>query len=87
MSHQAQLSDIYAADAGPPVPLLLTVEQLAALLEISVRSVWRLVSARRMPLPIRLGKSVRWRRLEIETWITAGCPTNEDCKLRTRIEK
>jgi predicted DNA-binding transcriptional regulator AlpA len=55
--------------------LLLTVEDVARLLKISIRSVWRLHSAGALPdpMPWELG-SVRWRRTDIETWVVAGRP-------------
>jgi excisionase family DNA binding protein len=54
--------------------LLLSAAEVAALLNISTRTLWRLLSARQVPEPIRLGGSVRWRREEVETWIARGCP-------------
>lgn len=55
-------------------PLLLTAEKVAELLDISVRTLWRLRSAGKLPTPVRLGGSVRWRAHEIVTWIEKGCP-------------
>ena len=60
--------------AGDLLPVLLTVHDLAAMLQISTRSVWRKRSAGAVPAPIPLGGLVRWRRSEIVTWIAAGCP-------------
>ena len=40
----------------------------------STRHVYRLADARKMPRPIKLGSLVRWRRVEIESWIASGCP-------------
>lgn len=59
---------------SPLTPLLIGADELAALLRISTRSLWRLLSAGRLPKPIRLGRSVRWRRVEVEIWINCGCP-------------
>ncbi len=63
---------------GSPRPILVTAETLADLLTISVRSVWRLHSAHRIPKPVRLAGNVRWRLIEIEKWIAAGCPSLEN---------
>jgi predicted DNA-binding transcriptional regulator AlpA len=64
-----------AAEARLPHPQLLTaVGGVAQLLGISVRSVWRLHSAHRIPEPIRLAGNVRWRVAEIQAWVDAGCP-------------
>jgi excisionase family DNA binding protein len=57
-----------------PEPLLINDHQAAALAGIS-RGTWcRLRAAGKLPLAIKLGGSVRWRRDEIERWIAAGCP-------------
>jgi predicted DNA-binding transcriptional regulator AlpA len=55
-------------------PLLLSAEKLAQILGISIRTLWRLRAAGKLPVPIRLGGSVRWRLADIEAWIAAGCP-------------
>ncbi len=54
---------------GSPQPLLLKDEEVASLLGISRRSVWRLVSSGRLPEPVRLGGSVRWRYQDIADWV------------------
>jgi predicted DNA-binding transcriptional regulator AlpA len=59
--------------------LLITASDLAHLLHISCRTLWRLNSADRVPVPVRLGNSVRWRIDEIRKWIADGCP---NCKSR-----
>ena len=54
--------------------LLVPAETVAKMLSISVRSLWRLLSAGRLVPPVRLGRSVRWRVTEVRRWIDAGCP-------------
>lgn len=74
-------------EASPPVPspiksshmsddggLLLRVEEVARLLGVSVRSVWRLTKQHRCPRPLQLGRSTRWRKSDIELWVAQGCP-------------
>ena len=56
------------------IPLLISVETLAEMLDISPRSVWRRLSSGEMIEPIKIGKSVRWRRQEVIDWVEAGCP-------------
>jgi predicted DNA-binding transcriptional regulator AlpA len=56
-------------------PLLISVETLAEMLDISPRSVWRRLSSGEMIEPIRIGSSVRWRLRDVEAWVEAGCPT------------
>jgi excisionase family DNA binding protein len=60
-----------------PVPELLDVNAVATQLGASSRTVRRLVDCGKMPRPISLGRSVRWRRTEIEEWIRQGCPKVE----------
>ena len=56
-------------------PTLLTVRQVAAMLGCSARHVYRLADRGAMPRPTKLGDVlVRWRRIEIESWLAAGCP-------------
>ena len=54
---------------------LLTDGEVAALVKISRRQVWNLLSRRQLPEPVRLSRSrsVRWRRSDIERWIANGC--------------
>ncbi len=56
------------------LPLLISVESVAELLDISPRSVWRRLSSGEMIEPIKIGKNVRWRRQEVIDWVEAGCP-------------
>lgn len=55
-------------------PLLVTAEGVAKLLQVSKRTLWRLLSMGQLLPPVRLGGSVRWRLDEIKQWIEAGCP-------------
>lgn len=53
---------------------LVTVDEVAGKLAVSTRSVWRLVSARKIVLPIKVGGATRWREAELIRWMAAGCP-------------
>ena len=55
-------------------PLLVTAVELAQLLHISTRTLWRLRSAGQLPQPVRFGGTVRWRLEEVRKWIAEGCP-------------
>ena len=48
---------------------MIDVREVATILKISTRSVWRLVSRGELPQPIRLGRNVRWRCSDIDRWI------------------
>jgi len=55
-------------------PVMMTARELATLLRVSARQIWRMLSAGRLPQPVRLGGVVRWRVAEVEKWIGEGCP-------------
>lgn len=57
---------------------LLNTREVSKLLSISPASVRRLDASGSMPKPIRLGKSLRWRRSELSSWIVAGSPNRKD---------
>jgi predicted DNA-binding transcriptional regulator AlpA len=66
------LGELRATEADEPC--LIAADALARLLDISTRGLWRLRSAGKLPKPVRLGGSVRWRLDEIRKWISDGCP-------------
>ena len=55
-------------------PLAFSAKELANRLGVSLRHIRRLDSAGKLPKPIRLGRSVRWPAVEIESWLDAGAP-------------
>ena len=57
-------------------PVLLTVKEVAEMLGLSERTVYRLADVNKMPRPVKIGAAVRWRRNELDTWIEDGCPTS-----------
>jgi predicted DNA-binding transcriptional regulator AlpA len=64
---------------APPAPML-DVHGFAEMLDVSVRSVRRLVDAGKCPPPVRLGRLCRWPRHVVEAWLADGCPSN--CRRR-----
>ena len=52
---------------------LLDVQDVAALLKVSPRTVYRLADSGKMPRPYKLGSLVRWRRTAVDAWIAEGC--------------
>ncbi len=57
--------------------LAISAKELAELLNVSLRQVWRLTASGRLPKPMRIGGSVRWSREEILLWFRSGCPDRE----------
>ncbi|NOY42980.1 MAG: helix-turn-helix domain-containing protein [Planctomycetes bacterium] len=66
------LSTQLSADAPPA---LLDVRAVAAMLGCSQRHVYRLADAGRLPVPVKLGALIRWRRDELNDWLDDGCPS------------
>ncbi|MHC4698284.1 MAG: helix-turn-helix transcriptional regulator [Planctomycetota bacterium] len=56
---------------------LWTVKDVAAALSVSPRQVWKLISSGGIVAPVRIARSVRFRRNEILRWIAAGCPARD----------
>ncbi len=49
---------------------LLRIEQVAELLSVGERTVWRWASAGRIPAPLKLSnKVVRWRQADIDEYL------------------
>ncbi len=48
---------------------LLRARELAALLAISIRTVWRLTAAGDLPAPVRFGGTTRWRHSDVVRFI------------------
>ena len=53
---------------------LLNVTDVAAVLRVGQRTVWRLRDAGRMPAPVSIAGCVRWRLADVAAWVDAGCP-------------
>lgn len=54
--------------------VLLSARHVAQMLQVSVRTLWRLLSAGELIKPVKIGHSVRWRKDELLRWIADGCP-------------
>jgi prophage regulatory protein len=67
-------NDALAATLNAPEPSLLSAESVARMLQVSVRTLWRLRSSGKLPKPVKVGGSVRWRADDVHQWIEAGCP-------------
>jgi predicted DNA-binding transcriptional regulator AlpA len=61
--------------------LALPAADVAKLLGISQRHLHNLNATGRLPRPIRLGRSTRWRVDELRDWLNAGCPARDKWEL------
>lgn len=68
-SSDAALAAGSTSAQGAPACELLTAADLCALLKLDARTLRVLRHEGRVPEPIKLGRSLRWRRAEIEEWI------------------
>ena len=50
-------------------PELLSVRDLARLLNVSQRTVWTLRNRGELPSPLKLGAGIRWRRATVPAWL------------------
>lgn len=66
-------------------PIAVSASDLAKMLGVSLRQVWRLNSAGKLPKPIKLGGSVRWNRQEIMDWFEVGCPDRRTWEARKGV--
>ncbi len=57
--------------------LCVSVRDLAGMLSMSVRHIQRMDAAGKLPRSVRLGRSKRWVRSEIESWLRAGMPNRK----------
>ena len=54
---------------------LLNATAAAEIAGVAERSWHRHVAVGRAPQPVRIGRSVRWRRGDIARWVADGCPS------------
>lgn len=62
---------------------LLTAREAASLCGLGLSTWWRYLSAGKIPAPVRIGGSVRWRRDELHAWMSASCPPREKWETMT----
>ncbi|NMC21743.1 MAG: helix-turn-helix domain-containing protein [Thermogutta sp.] len=68
-------------------PELMPVDDVARLLSVSRRTVWRMRDSGHLPAPVRLGGAIRWRRGDIENWIASGCPPVRTAKAKAEGDR
>jgi excisionase family DNA binding protein len=61
-------------ETGDGEAVLLSANRVAKMLQVSTRTLWRLHAAGKVVGPVKIGRSVRWRKDELMQWIAAGCP-------------
>ena len=56
-----------------PVASLINIDEVATILGVSRRTIYRMSSTGELPPRLRVGRSVRWRRSDIEQFIANDC--------------
>lgn len=55
-------------------------------LALSKRQIFRLNSCGRIPAPVKIGGSVRWRISDVELWLEWNCPDRKTFEARKEAE-
>lgn len=79
MLHRSPEYETIEADASEFTPRMIAAAELAKLLNISTRTLWRLRSAGKLPPPVRLGGAIRWLLTDIEGWLANRCSFGNNC--------
>lgn len=62
-----------ANDLNDRLPRLLTADDLAQILSLSIRKIRKMDAAGELPPRINVGSRVRWRETDINEFIRVGC--------------
>jgi len=68
------------------IPRLISVTDLAKMLSLSPRTVFRLRASEKLPPPVFVGGSVRWKFTDIELFLLCNCNMSE-FKARKEVEE
>lgn len=71
----AEAPSVIPSRGDPVEPIGLPAADGARLIGVSVSHFYQLHKTGRLPLPVRLGRAVRWLRQELVDWMNAGCPS------------
>jgi excisionase family DNA binding protein len=66
--------------------LAISARELAEMLGVSLRQIWRLNASGKLPKPVRIGGSVRWNRQEVMDWFDAECPDRRTWQARKAVQ-
>ncbi len=74
----SKLGEERGQEKPDPPSRLVDVKEVAQLLGLSRRTVWKMSTCGMLPPPIKLGRSSRWRRRDIESWIDGKAQAAEN---------
>lgn len=81
LKHSIETGEAMMNMAQTCVTKLLNAADVAKVLRVSERTVWRMRDAGRLIEPVRLGRSCRWRAEELTEWMGAGCPGLQEWRI------
>lgn len=61
---------------------LLTAKEAGQICRLSKRSWFRFSAYGKIPAPVKIGGSIRWRRSDIDLWLKMGCPDRKTFEAR-----
>lgn len=61
---------------------LLTAKEAGQICRLSKRSWFRFSACGKIPAPVRIGGSVRWRLSDVESWLAMDCPDRKTFEAR-----
>jgi len=67
--------------------LLISAAELGKLLGVNKSTVWNWHSSGRIPMPVHIGGTTRWKAEEIRRWVEAGCPPRAQWELLRADER
>lgn len=76
------LERAYAQDKPKIEPAVLTIGQVAQLLQVSSRTLYRLRDAGKLPQCVRIGGAIRWSRSVVEDWVQGGCKPEQTTRIK-----
>ena len=66
--------------------ILVGANELAKILSVSPRHIWRMRAAAKLPKPINFGRCVRWVLSDIQHWLYLGCPSQKEFETRKSLK-
>ena len=71
---------------GDGFPELLTAREVAQILRVSERSVWRFVADKKLTAPLHVGGAARWQRGDLEVWLKDAAKIRDAKNAHSSIE-
>ena len=63
---------------------LVAAKEVAAFCSVSKATWARWYAADRVPAPVKIGRTVRWRLADLERWVALGCPPRKQFEALTK---